>query len=459
VGGGPVGRLVGGTALLPGSIDDVVRQFGIRVYELMMYDPAVSCAVALWKAGVMSDGLQLSPGLKYDPGEVRSKRAKKADYKLAEEICDAAKRSLDCLEDPVDQTIDEFLDCFVYGSSLGEQTFREAEEGPDKGKWVHNSLVPKPRWAWSFLVDRFNKVVAIRGWNGEGWVDLDRDRFAVMSWKPKHRDPRGRSGLRAAYTPWNEKLQKYPDFGEFLHKFAEPSIAVTASPDAQPLLEMDDDGTTIIQKSVLDVLEEALEAYRGRSYLALPPGATAQVLEGHTDGAAYHGAFDRWDMEIFRSILFGSRPVQEAQYGSKADSDSGLGLISMAFQQGRAAPSRAIQRDVLRPFVRANWGRDVAARMTPVAGFGSPTSIHGDLLKAYAAAYQTGFLDEAQLPVIWDRLGLPPIDAASLEDRLNRKNQAGPLLPGQANGAQGKGPPGNPANTTKPVKPADKKMG
>src|SRR4051794_24936694 len=76
-------------------------------------------------------------------------------------------------------------------------------------------------------------VASIRGWTGDTWADLDPSKSAWLSWKPRKRDPRGRSGYRAAYSPWNAKTQMFPDFAEFLHHFADPFIAITAGENAR----------------------------------------------------------------------------------------------------------------------------------------------------------------------------------------------------------------------------------
>jgi hypothetical protein len=418
--------------LLSHTIDDVVRQFGIRVYELMLYDPAVWAAFQLWKAGVLSDGHQLSPAVKEDPGDLTaealkrkgpvSRRTAKADVELAQTVTDAGVRAMAGLEEPLDETLEEMLDAYAFGCTLAELTMDWAEGGPDKGLMMPTSLVPKPRWSYGFRVDAYNKLLAIRGWTGEGWEDIEPSKFAVLSWKPRHRDPRGRSGFRAIYQPWHLKLQQYPEFGEFLEKFADPSLAVTASPDAKPDYQMVNGQVTVV--SVLDQLQNALAKYKGRRYMALPPGTTATLLESRSDGQAWLSAFDRYDKDIFRGILFNSRAIQEAEHGSKNDTDNASDLASLSFTQGRVPLARMVRGRVLRPWVRANWGDDVAARLTPVVSFGAPGNVAADLLTAYASAYGSGFIDEAQLPVIWDRLGLPPIDGEALRARVERKNQA-----------------------------------
>jgi hypothetical protein len=401
-----------------GRQDEVVRQFGRRPYELMMYDSAVACAVELWKAGVLSDGMRLSPAVKLDPGETPSKRKRRTELKTADKVCDAAIRAVEYLDHPIDETADEMLDGFPMGCSLTEQTLRWGT-GEDRDNYVFDSLAVKPAWAWSFLVDEFMKTVAIRCYTGRSWEDHDPEKFAVFTWKGQNRDPRGRSGLRAAYNPWNLKVQQYPEFGEFLRHFSDPIYWATAGPDAVVQWEADDQG---VQQPVSPVAKvaEALRNLTSHTGLALPHGATAGVLAPPGEGGAYHKGFDRFDMEIFRVVLFSSRAVQEARFGSRADTETNVQLYSVACKRGRAPLQECFRRQVFRRWVRLNYGEEVARRYTPMVNFGDRDDVKADLLAAYSRAYALGFVDEAQLPALWDRLGLPPVDEAAMRARLDR---------------------------------------
>lgn len=419
------------------GVDQVVRQYGNRVYELMMeYDASVSCAVMLLKAGILSDGMQVSSPIKPQPGVVTSRRGRSSDdQKLAEEIVAAFRRSMDRLEEPIDETWEEMLDAFGYGVELAEIA-TEWGEDEDRGRVVFKSVTPKPRQNWQFRVDASNRVVNIYALTRDGgWDDLDPAGFAWLTWNGKNRDPRGRSGLRPAYNPWNLKLQQYPELAEYLHHFAQPVVAAVLGENADPFTTSGPDGK-FISVDPLKQLEEALDKLRSRGSLALPKGSTAFLLSSAGDGQAYHGAFDRWDMEIFRAVLGTNRPIQEAHNGSVADSTTSLSLVGLRFTQGRRPLCRMIEKSLAYPFVLWNWGKAVADRLTPVVSFGNPGDISGDLLKAFAMAYQAGFLDEAQIPALYDRLGLPPIDEAAMKERARLKAEA--AKPGGSSKPQGK---------------------
>lgn len=412
----------GSGVMLAERIDAVIRAFGRHVYELMLYDADVSCAFELLKAGILSDGMRLSPAVKMDPGEVVSERKRKADLNLADEICDAAIRATNGLDEPIDVVCDDMLSAIPFGCSLTEQTYKWGE-GEDSDRLMFDSLVVKPMNSWLFRVDPYMKVIGIRGRTTDGWRDLDPEKFAILTWKKKGRDPRGMSGFAPAYNPWNLKIQQYPEFGEFLSHFADPIIYLTAGENARSENYADPVTGKIRVRSVIEQVQDALRAIKSRTGLALPNGSTAGVLTPGTEGGAYHAAFDRFGAEIFRAIVFSSRPILEAKHGSKADSDAGADLIAMAFRKGRVAPQRCLQDQVYRRWVALNWGPDVARRLTPLPTFGSPEGIAADILNAFGNAFQKGFIDEAQLPHLWDMLGLPAIDQAAMQARIERQKQ------------------------------------
>jgi hypothetical protein len=409
-----------GGIVLSRAIDEVVRRFGLLVYELMEYDPTVACATELWKAGVLSDGPRLSPGIRRMPGEIVSERKRQAELDLSTEIKDAADRCFVGLEESLDETLEEMLDAFKFGCTVAEMTYAWGT-GQDKDRLMLSSIVPKPRTSWAFEVDPFMRLLWIRGWTGDQWRRIEPEKFAVMTWKPKHRDPRGRSGYRAVYNPWNQKSQIFPSFGEFLHHFADPAIAVTAGKDAKPDF-MWVNGRRV-ERSVVQQVLEAIEAYKSRTGMALPYGSTVETIGGSSDGGAYHNAFDRYDTEIFRGILFSGRPVMNAARNSQADSETSLDLVGMAFQRGRLAASRFVERQILRRWVALNWGAEVAARHTPTVGFGVNRTTEADLINAYANAVQKGLIDESQLPHIWAELGLPDVPPEILQMRSEERKQ------------------------------------
>lgn len=419
--GGPWGAVSARGGYLYAQVEDeVVRQYGPRVYELMSYDPAVACGQALLRAGVIADGVQLSvPGelqeapIGLDEGgiaEFDDTPLRRQELELAGEVLEFCVRGQERLAQddlPVEETLWEMLDATMAGCILAEQVMDLETTGPDRGRYVPSVLAVKPNWAWAFRVDPMLRVEGFRVWTGDGWRDIEREHFALFSFQPRARDPRGTSMGRSIYTPWNIKLQAMPDYAEYLRKFASAALAMTASKDARDQEVIDPQTGRAQVYTVQQQMIDAGRHYKQHSILGLPFGVTATVIQASGNGEAFGAAFDRFDRDIFRAMILSTRPVMEAKHGSKADSESGMDLMGLAVQRLRGPLARMYRKDVLRRWVELNWGPQIARRFTPSPSFGLPNHVKPELMGAFADAWDKGLFDYGQRPEIWNRIGFP----------------------------------------------------
>jgi hypothetical protein len=431
-----------GGVLLAQAHDDVVRQFGPRVYDLMAYDNACATALYLLVSAALGEGIQLEPAVRPEPGAAVTDPDQAARFALAEEVYDYCRRLVEADDESVDEALRS--SCYrmlVRGCSLAEPVWELQDEGDDAGRQTLARFAAKPNWAWAFRVTPEMKVERVRAWTRGGWADIAREHFFQASFRCLDGDPRGSSVFRAAYTPWNAKLQVYPDYGEYLRKFASASLVLEAGPDAQELVEYDDATGKATTTTVQQQLISAGRAYRNHSVLALPSGTKAHVLTSGGDGGAFDKAFNRFDREIFRSVILATRPVLEAEHGSKADSESGVDFFKLAVGEVRKAPAAAFRRDVLATGVRLNWGDRVARELTPLVHFGAADNIGPDLIRTFADAWQKGLFVDAQLPFLWAKVGAP---VPPPEERTPRQpaRGPGPPAPGQPPPVPNPTPPG-----------------
>jgi hypothetical protein len=405
--GGPWGGFtVNGGFLIAGAVDDVVNQVGPRIYELMGYDDAVASSLALLKAATLAEGLQLTPAVTADEGEVVTDGDRLHDIELSYEINEFCKRCLKHLDRPVDETLWEMMDALQFGCMMAELVFDQGE-GQDADRLVLRRFAVKPRWAWAFRVNPQLIVEKIRAWTTQGWVDVAREHFAILTWQPREGDPRGSSVCRPAYMPFNLKVQTYPDYGEYLKKFASANLVLTAGPNAQDRKVVDPITGAVKVFSVQDQMLHAGKEFKNHSVLGLPHGATATVLQSSGTGEAFDRGFDRFDRSIFRSIVLATRPMQEAKHGSKADTDSGMDLFSLAVGQCRRPVAHMVVMDVLKRCVELNWGPVIAERLTPKASFGLSDHLSPEIMRAFAEAWNKGLFDTSHRPWMWAKLGAP----------------------------------------------------
>jgi hypothetical protein len=414
---GPTNR--GGTLIVQEQ-DDVIRQFGHNTYRLMGYDPSCATAMAILISGAIGDGPVLTPAVRAMPGEIVSKRKRKQQIKLADEVCEFNKRGVVRLERPVEETLEDWIcDALTFGSSPMEQTYDVVDDETGTGKYMLKSLGVKPRSMWKYRVDASMRVLKLRCRTIDGVQDVEREKFAIFTWQPRYGDPRGNSVYRPAYPDWNYKVQQYPDFASYLQHFADPSLIVKAGPDAEDKKDPITGKTTTVSQQMVAIGE----LYRKSATIGLSHGADAILMESKGTGEAYHKAFDRYDLQIIRSILIGTRPITDAQHNSVANDESGLDLVAIAVNRVRRPASRAFRDDILYRQTIMNYGKEVADLLTPECNFGIAKRDIVALLKAYGQALKDGVLKEGHLPKIWDETGVgAPVENEQPVDK-NTDNQ------------------------------------
>jgi hypothetical protein len=225
---------------LPWSLDDEVsRDFGADVWDRMVVDSQVSASLSIFKAGVLEDGLHLSPAL--DDEE-------EPDYELATTINDEAVAMLDELQIALSDVLWDMGDAVGFGNRVAEQVYELRPGYVEQRELLQlKALKVKPRELTAFVVDPFLNLIGLlaakpgaqRVVATGGVVDpkspdlLPRDKFAILTFRPKGADPRETSLLRPAFDPWWRKRQVNVEFLKFLAQFAGPSVWGTVGEKAQ----------------------------------------------------------------------------------------------------------------------------------------------------------------------------------------------------------------------------------
>jgi hypothetical protein len=414
-----------GGAVLSQRADDAMARYGSRIYEWMAKDDQVAASLATLKLGILGAGLHVAPRHEAEPGAADIPPDERAELDLSREVAEFVGRCMLRLERPVRETLSELLDGLAEGSVLAEFVLEVAPDGPDAGQYVPTSLRAKPRAAWAFVVDGYGKVLGILGQTFGGPAVLPRDRFVIFSWKPRRGDPRGQSVLRPAYEPWNLKVQQGPHRARYTANFAAPSVVIKydASNSGTPVYRPLPDGTDDLSRPPLAPHQQAAMAAEGWSsaaYMAVPNTWEVDVIEPKADGGAFQDADAAWDRRIARAILLAARATNEAEHGSKADSETAFAVMDLLFGDGKEALADCLEDDLFYLLVLLRWGKDIADRHTPRAVLGVNKQVVAALWTAFAALFSKGCVPDALLPRVFvDLLGLPWNDAAT--EALNAK--------------------------------------
>lgn len=455
---------------MPQYIDDVTRDFGDDLYDRMMMDAKVAQCVEAVRYDALSQGLTLQPAVqKGDPG-----------YKKAVEIRDFCQQVLDAMETPlIEEVLDPLMDAIAFGNSIAEKIYHVPRSGPLAGYMALKAIKHKPRTSFAFVVDAYNNIAGILGRRPDAFSPmlvegalvstnlpnfLPRDKFVIARFRPRGGDPRGRSLLRPAYTPWWLKQQGFPGYLKFMAQWASPSLVGTTAPDAGPEEKLDafgapvlDDNDDPIYLEPTEVMASQLAAFQAGSYMVVPAGSTVMPIEVAGQGAPF-AEFNGWaDSQIELAITLQALATSEGEHMSRAAAGVHQDTMGFAVQVVKGTFERMVEREILRQLVELNFGEKYLW-LTPTASL-SETEQHDfpSEGKVVADLWENGYLDVSQLPDTDARLGLPERSEQDIEIRQQKAlavaqqeiataNQAmqmaqsGAMLPG----ASGPNPPMSP---------------
>lgn len=395
-------------------LDDVSTDFGQDIYEKMATDPQIRACLAILIASILEDGLRLSPADAPEGNERKKKRA----TKLAQAISDQADAMLDDLPTPIDDTLRDMLSATYLGNRVAEQVY-EVRDGLDgTPRLLLASLKPKSPASVAFVVDPFMNVLGLLAADpraaGAGEVRaadvLPRAKFAILTWHPRNADPRGTSILRPAYSSWWKKQQIHVEYLKYLTQFAGPSLWAASGKEAQPVVPTAEERATFgLTEGELLTPEQwllaGLRELRNGTALAVPHGTEVHALQMTGDGKPFITAIAEYNREITKAILTQELATEQGQYQARAAAEVHQDILDTLVHQARKVVARMVRRDILMPWVAANWGDD-AVPLTPWVSLGEAES--PDLASLWTAAASLGLpLHPSQYDGIDEMIGLP----------------------------------------------------
>lgn len=451
VSGGGLNALAKLQEALPMYVDDVTRDFGSDLYEKMLQDEDVASAFNVIVDAVMADGASIQPAFQAPKsGKVSREDAVKAAQ--AAEYARFVAAALDEYMEPnAYDFVTEMLDGLAYGNKVAEKVFQYLEAGPDKGRLAYRTIKTRRREAYAFITDAWKNVLgflvaepgqAILLLGGlTALLDatklpnfLPRDKFVVFSWNPANGDPRGRSILRPVYRPWFLKTQVLPDYYMYLRRFGRPKVVGKTAPlGPQVVVKLDDNGNAVTNPDGSTVEITAQEAMMtaitrladGYDTAAVPNGAEIDLLYASgTASDAFTAANDYFGRQIHLGILRTARTAKEALHSSKADSGSAQDLTGTFVIRVKHVVEGVINRDVIRPLIRLNYGESALALCPTFSLSKTERRDRVAWLAVCIDAWQAGLLQPEQINDVFAEVGLPEIDIQDLMDKLQAKADA-----------------------------------
>lgn len=421
-GGGPTsGFRPTGPSVLPEAHDDLTEDFGTDVYRQMLKDADVNAAVAILKASILEEGLQLAPAI--DDQE-------KPGYKRAVLIRDLAQRMFERMTpSPINTVLWNMLDALAFGCKVAEQISEWQVHGGQRLLML-KSIKPKPPAQVAFVVDGYMNVLGLLGsapgdpalstgtvLNPSAADILPPDKFAFLSNRPEDCDPRGTSVLRPAYDPWWKKRQLGPEYLRYLSQFAAPSFWATppeyaeSSPSADPF---GTDEAAAEEEALPTPTEELLASlveWRNGYAMVVPYGTQVHPVELTGDGQAFISALRLYSNQIIKAILTQQLATEEGEHQARSAAGVHQDVLDTIVRQGKQNVLEMVSNQILVPWVARNWGDRAALELVPIPSLG--TTERQDvpaLMSSVAALMRASFFHSSQLPAVDEMLGLPVRD-------------------------------------------------
>lgn len=420
---------------LPHWSDDLTARIGSRWIEDMQTDAQVSSDIEDLKEGVLADEWQLAPAV----------APKQPDYDEAKRISDFCEDALDGLATPIETTLYELLDGLARGNKAGEVVWRKVASGPDAGLATLSDIVVLSNESVAYVVDQRRNLLGLAytgpqhpvltGPNvSEDWV-LPREKFCHFVWRPKNRDPRGTSILRAAYGAWFFKARIWPENHRWLTQSALPWVigVLPAPPGGQSgagaTLEqaVNADGTPAKKAdgSPLMVnrawaMAKRLEGLKNHAVFVTDHGGEVKAIEVSGDGKQFEVAMAMADGQISKAILGVTLVTSEGKHNARAAAGTHKDVFDARVRRIKKLLAVMMRRDVLMPLVRWNFGEDAARRLTPLFHLGDVTQedIAG-AANGVAALLNTKQLAPNQRDFFIRKLGGPAADEDFDPDALD----------------------------------------
>jgi len=367
---------------LPANIDDAEEQYGTDLYTRMMHDPDISGVINVLKALILEEGVTILPKftkpddyslrsptegnqtvLPGDPtreDQIEQYSQEMVDWQKSQELSDFGNRLVDRLarlDVPLTAGLWDMLESMTHGHKVGEFEFVTCQDGPDKGKTVWGSFMPKPRGAYTFVVDSVNRLYGITGIvpgraafvrqgllgevaNLPSFVPMSKLMF--LPFRMRDRDPRGTSILRGAYLPWKKEQIIHPEEVRFMGQAAgakiTATVGATASGGQLPGGSYEADPKAYLLK--------LLQYQVNGGVVVVDEGSDVDYNQPQSTGESFDRFFERQLRAKTRAILGSIRSFVEAQYGSKADSQQADDLLVRYIRAVRVALCAAVQRAI-----------------------------------------------------------------------------------------------------------------
>lgn len=314
--------------------DDLVGRKGLDVYSTMCRDSQIKACLSIKKASVLARGWEVQPV--------------KDDGDRGKTVADFCSWVLEEMKGSILTVLWNVSDALAKGYSVQNLCWAVAPIGSKyAGKWIISSIKSKDPSQWSFDVDEYANITALRHCLTDKVYSPDR--FVIYTYNPEYSNPYGTSDLRACYKNWWSKdiLTKF--WNLYLEKYGSPTVKGAyrrGTPKAA-------------QTDLLSVLSKIQQ----ESAFIVPEDVKVDLLETIRQGdVGYRIAVEFHNKEISKSILNMTLITDDCSngIGSFAMAKVHLDVLRMCLKGFKRDLEETVMKEqVLKPLVRYNFGSDV----------------------------------------------------------------------------------------------------
>lgn len=392
--------------------DDIRRQ--------MLEHPKVSQAINNLKSAILGDGGRVVPCV----GPLDE------NFELANELVKLCAHSLRQMRGSWHVQARQMLDAVHECHKVAAITLREGESGFYQGYWLHEALQILPNRTFRFLRAPSGEVPKLRVrviGAPSGSKDIDREHFAVLTFRPRDGSIFGTSVCSPAYEPYYKDVQLDPLEMAMIAQFGTPTIVVIAPgrgadgqypPDIpvydsnrKPLLDEFDQP---IKVPVTEHLAQMMEGVEAGSSIILPGDSTFQLVEAQNGGDLIAKTREGNERRMTSAIVGTDQLTESRNQMSSDNKGIAQDVAGLGVTDGKRAMEEMVENDLFADIVRYNYGES-ALDYLPMFDLGSGQNARlVSLMNAIAAYISNGAFDEAQWWSYCIQVGLPlPVPGAN----------------------------------------------
>jgi hypothetical protein len=403
---------------LPPDIDDLMTSFGTDIYDKMENEPIVNSSVGILVSAAYAQEPEIIPAVDEDD----------AEYEDAMRLANFCGENLARLQDEgfMPYLYEMASGGFTHGHKISELVYElgDSKYVTNKGQlYMLDRLKTKPQTSTAFAVDPFGNTVGYMygrygGISIPGYLAPVSDRkvdgsisnmlppqkVAVFRYMTHNGDPRGSSGLRPAYHPWWMMQEAYDNLKKYIRMFGIPPTWSTLPPNVVDQIK-DRDGNDK-QQSAAQTQNQALIKMRGGSNITLGHGATVNIHEPRSGGEIFMNSITMQEGRIIKAITF-QELATSGSPGTRASSAIHQDMFGIRTQFIKRRSAAFIRNQVFARLVMLNFGPKFM-HLVPDTTLGLTEQTDFAVVAiAMARLFAAGFLQEDQLPEIYEDLNLP----------------------------------------------------